>query len=138
MSALASKLARSATLLLAAGLLSACGGEPAPPAAAVTPPTPPMAQHTPPPDYPADLACRQVGGEVVLDVRLAANGVPVDVAVFRSSGVKVLDDSAVAAVRGWQFKAATAAGGKPTASKLQVPVTFRPPNPPPDECNQYL
>jgi periplasmic protein TonB len=24
------------------------------------------------------------------------------------------------------------------SSRLQVPVTFTPPNPPPDECNKYL
>src|SRR5687767_4309791 len=102
MPAIASTLARGAALLVATGLLSACGRDRTPPAPAVAPPTPPMAQHTPPPDYPADLACRQVGGEVVLDVQLAASGVPVDVAVFRSSGVKALDDLAVAAVREWQ------------------------------------
>ncbi|QSX77754.1 energy transducer TonB [Agrilutibacter solisilvae] len=123
--------------LAVAGLvLAACGKAPAP-AASLPPATPPMAQHTPPPDYPPELACRQVGGQVVLDVRLAPNGVPVGIDIFRSSGVKALDDSAVTAVRGWQFKGATA-GGKPVPSKVQVPVTFAPPNPPPDECNRYL
>ncbi|GAB3385010.1 energy transducer TonB [Lysobacter fragariae] len=123
---------------LAAGclLLAACGK--APPAEPIPPPpTPPMARETPPPDYPPELACKRIGGEVVLDVSLAANGVPVNVTVFRSSGVKALDDSAVTAVHEWKFKAATV-HGQPAPSKLQVPVTFAPPNPPPDGCDRYL
>jgi periplasmic protein TonB len=108
------------------------GQEPAPP-----PPTPPMAQETPPPNYPPELACRQIGGQTILDVSLAANGLPVQVTVFRSSGTKALDDSAVTAVHEWKFKAATVRG-QPATSKLQVPITFTPPNPPPEGCNRYL
>lgn len=128
----------AAGALLAVAGLTGCGRSqqetpvPAPPA-----PTPPMAQETPPPGYPPELACKQIGGTVVLDVSLAANGLPARVTVFRSSSNKTLDDLAVAAVREWKFKAATQ-GGKPAPSKLQVPVTFTPPNPPPDECNRYL
>jgi len=118
-------------------LLAACQRTPAGPEAAPPPPTPPMAQETPPPDYPPELACKQIGGQTVLDVSLAANGLPIAVGVTRSSGVKALDDSAVAAVREWKFKAATVRGN-PAPSKLQVPVTFTPPNPPPDGCNSYL
>ncbi|HEY0660622.1 MAG TPA: energy transducer TonB [Lysobacter sp.] len=118
-------------------LLAACQRTPPSPEPAPPPPTPPMAQETPPPDYPPELACKQIGGQTVLDVSLAANGLPIAVGVARSSGVKTLDDSAVAAVREWKFKAATVRG-KPAPSKLQVPVTFTPPNPPPDGCNSYL
>jgi len=124
-------------LLLMAVVLAACDRAPVEPETAPPPPTPPMAQETPPPDYPPELACRQIGGQTVLDVSLAANGLPVDVRVARSSGTKVLDDSAITAVREWKFKAATVRG-KAVPSKLQVPVTFAPPNPPPDECNRYL
>jgi protein TonB len=106
--------------------------EPAPPA-----PTQPMAQDTPPPNYPPELACRQIGGTTVLNVALAANGYPVRIDLAASSGNKTLDDAAIAAVHEWKFRPATVRG-KPTTSKLQVPVTFTPPNPPPDECNQYL
>lgn len=125
-----------AFVLLAASM-AGCDGAPADPSAAPPPPTPPMAQETPPPDYPPELGCRQIGGQVVLDVSLAANGLPVRVTVFRSSGNEQLDDSAAAAVREWKFKAATSRG-RPVTSKLQVPVTFTPPNPPPDECNRFL
>jgi protein TonB len=124
-------------LPLAVLLLSGCqqqsqSQQPAPPA-----PTPPMAQDTPPPAYPPEFACKRIGGTAVLNVALAANGYPVKIDVFQSSGTKALDDLAVAAVHDWKFRPATLRG-KPTTSRLQVPVTFKPPNPPPDECNQYL
>ena len=130
-------LRRAAALLAMTGWLTACGPAPAPmaPMAAATPP---MARNTPAPDYPPELGCRQIGGQVILNVQLAPNGVPVRVDVFRTSGNATLDQLAVTAVKTWEFKGATAAGGKPVASKLQVPVNFRPPNPPPDECNRYL
>lgn len=124
-------------LPLAATLLAACQQRPQTQEQALPAPTQPMAQETPPPDYPPEYACRQVGGTTVLDVSLAANGYPVRVVVVQSSGTKALDDSAAAAVNGWKFRPATVRG-KPAPSKLQVPVTFTPPNPPPDECNQYL
>ena len=124
-------------LPLAAVLVAACQQgaqtqEPAPPA-----PTQPMAQDTPPPDYPPEYACKQIGGTTVLNVSLAANGYPVQVVVSKSSGTVALDYSAITAVKGWKFRPATVRGA-PVPSKLQVPITFSPPNPPPDECNQYL
>jgi protein TonB len=124
-------------LPLSFALISACqqspqSAQPAPPAS-----TQPMAQDTPPPDYPPEYACKQIGGTTVLDVALAANGFPVKVDISQSSGTRALDDLAVNAVREWKFRPATVRG-KPAPSRLQVPVTFTPPNPPPDECNQYL
>lgn len=127
-----------ASLPLSAVLLSACQ-QGTPPAAESAPPAPtqPMAQDTPPPDYPPEYACKQIGGTTVLNVALAANGYPVKIDLVQSSGTKALDDLAVTAVHGWKFRPATLRG-KPAPSRLQVPVTFVPPNPPPDECNQYL
>ncbi len=125
-------------LACAAALLAACKpGVQQPPESAPPPPTQPMAQETPPPAYPPELACRQIGGTTLLDVSLAANGFPVKVVVVTGSGNKALDDAAVAAVREWKFRPATVRG-RPTTSRLQVPIRFTPPNPPPDECNQYL
>jgi protein TonB len=133
-----SRLGSSAWRMLPlAALLAACqqqpqSQQPAPPA-----PTPPMAQETPPPNYPPELACKQIGGTTVLNVALAANGYPVKIDIAQSSGTKALDDLAVTAVHDWKFRPATVRG-TPTTSRLQVPVTFTPPNPPPDECNRYL
>jgi len=117
--------------------LAGCGQQPQPAVPAPPAPTEPMAQDTPPPDYPPEYACKQIGGTTTLGVALAANGHPVKVDVQQGSGTKALDDLAIAAVRQWKFRPATVRG-KPVPSRLQVPVTFTPPNPPPDECNRYL
>jgi len=55
------------------------------------------------------------------------------VTLATSSGNSALDEQARTAVQGWQFKAATRAG-QPVSSTIQVPVTFNPPQPKPDEC----
>ncbi len=131
-------LAAGFVLPLSLALLSGCERKPQSAGPAPSPPpTAPMAQDTPPPDYPPEYACKQIGGTAVLNVALAANGYPVKVDVQQSSGTKALDDLAMAAVREWKFRPATVRG-KPVTSRLQVPVKFTPPNPPPDECNQYL
>ena len=133
------RLAHGAWFALPLSLALLAGCEQKPQSAVPAPPLPtaPLAQDTPPPDYPAEYACRQVGGTAVLNVALAANGYPVKVDVQQSSGTKALDDLAVAAVREWKFRPATVRG-RPVTSRLQVPVKFTPPNPPPDECNRHL
>ena len=124
-------------LPLAGALLAACQQSPQTQAPAPPAPTAPMAQDTPPPDYPPEYACKQIGGTAVLNVSLAANGYPVQIVVFKSSGTKALDDSAVSRrqrlevpsrYRPRQARAEQAAGTG----------DFAPANPPPDECNQYL
>ncbi len=101
---------------------------------ALVPPTQPMARHTPPPDYPAELACYDVGGTVELIMEVGADGTPQDVRVERSSGQPALDEAALAAVAGWEFTPGTR-GGQPVATDLRVPVTFRPPVERPQMCN---
>ncbi|GAB3751099.1 energy transducer TonB [Lysobacter olei] len=97
------------------------------------PPTALMAVDTPPPDYPLDLACSQVGGTVELLVTVGPDGAPTGIQVARSSKVEALDAAAQTAVRNWKFKAATR-NGQPTTSKLQVPVKFTPPAEMPEDC----
>lgn len=122
--------ALSAALALAV-LASACQkvpeGPPPPPS------TQPMARNTPPPEYPEALACDGIGGQVVLMLRIGADGRTGDVQVRQGSGHRELDDAAIAAVRGWEFRPATAAG-RPVPKKIQVPVTFRPPQIRPERC----
>lgn len=98
--------------------------------------TEPMAVHTPPPVYPMELGCQDIGGQVVLQVTIGVEGKPTAIRQVRSSGSKPLDDAAVAAVRGWTFRAATR-GGKPTPVAIQVPITFAPPDVRPESCFQY-
>lgn len=97
------------------------------------PPTQPRARDTPPPVYPPELACANVGGQVVLTLVITRDGRTSEIQVQRSSGNAQLDQSATQAVRGWTFTPATV-GGQPAARRIQVPVTFRPPPIRPDSC----
>lgn len=117
------------------GALAGCGGTggddvAAPPQVA---PTEVAAVKTPPPQYPVELGCTGVGGTTTLKVVVGIDGRPSDVSQIGSSGNAQLDEQAIAAVRGWQFNAATRNGQKIPAT-IQVPVSFNPPNPRPDEC----
>lgn len=97
------------------------------------PSTDPVAIETPPPDYPAELACDGVGGQANLLVSIGPDGTPADVRIEKGTRVGALDAAAVAAVRTWKFKPATARG-RPVATKIRVPVTFTPPTMRPDMC----
>lgn len=112
--------------------LCACNAS-QPPATAVIPPTEVAALQTPPPDYPVGLACTGVGGTSVLRVAIGAQGTPTDVVLLTSSGNSQLDDAAAKRVREWKFKPATR-NGQGVGTTIQVPVSFNPPEPKPDEC----
>ncbi|MGV8959122.1 MAG: TonB family protein [Stenotrophomonas sp.] len=117
---------------VATALLSGCGksGETTAPVVA---PTQVAAVQTPPPDYPIELACTGVGGTSVLNVVIGPEGAPVEVKLLTSSGNAKLDESAQSRVREWKFKAATS-NGKAVNATIQVPVSFNPPQPKPDQC----
>lgn len=118
----------------ALGLLSGCGGvNDETTAAPRKAPTEVAAVKTPPPQYPIELACTGVGGTTTLKVVVGIDGRPSDVTQLTGSGNAQLDEQATAAVRGWQFNAATRNGEKVPAT-IQVPVSFNPPDPRPDEC----
>ncbi|MGE8280968.1 MAG: energy transducer TonB [Stenotrophomonas sp.] len=118
--------------LITASVLSACGGSSQPDAPVIAP-TEVAAVQTPPPDYPAELACTGVGGTSVLKVVVGPQGSPTDVTLVSSSGNSQLDDSAAKRVREWKFNAATR-NGQPVPTTIQVPVSFNPPDPKPTEC----
>ena len=121
-------------VLSVAVLLAGCGDrDSARDVPAFPPPTEPLAVDTPPPDYPLELACAGVGGEVVLVLSLDAKGVPAEVQIENSSRRPALDAAAVTAVRGWRFKPATNRG-VPAPTKIRVPVKFTPPVMRPDRC----
>lgn len=79
------------------------------------PPTPPV--------YPRQAIRRGQQGTVLLRARISASGEVIEVNVFRSSGVPLLDKSAVAAVHRWQFEPAKR-DGDPIEAWVQVPVNF--------------
>lgn len=113
-------------------LLSACGPQPAQ-APTVGHSEPPRAVRTPPPEYPEALGCDGVGGRVDLRITITPDGRVGAVKLQKSSGQAQLDEAAVAAVRGWEFRPATRAG-KPVPFTIAVPMTFNPPAERPDRC----
>lgn len=85
--------------------------QPSPPPAAVTPPRSEAAHlNNPPPVYP--LAARRRGdhGTVLLRLIVTSDGMAKNVVVEKSSGHRLLDDAALAAVRNWRFVAARQGG----------------------------
>ncbi len=87
------------------------------------PQTPAAYGRTPLPAYPAGARERGLEGVVTLNVEVLASGGVGEVHVAVSSGVPVLDDAAVAAVRRWTFAPARE-GARPVDSLVEVPVRF--------------
>ena len=86
-------------------------------------PVPPAYQHTPVPRYPADVRRRGLEGVVVLSVLVRSDGRVEEARVAASSGIAVLDEVALDAVRKWTFVPARQ-GGRPVESVVEVPVKF--------------
>lgn len=120
-------------LLAIPALLAGCQGPSNQADESAIPSTALTAVDTPPPVYPVDLGCSQVGGTVELLVTVGPEGTPTNIQVARTSKVEALDAAAQEAVRNWKFKPATR-NGQPTTSKLQVPVKFTPPTEMPADC----
>lgn len=120
--------------VVAALVLAACGPAPTTvPAPTVGHSMPPRAVRTPPPAYPEALGCDGVGGRVDLRITIDPQGRVGGVKLQKSSGHAALDQTAIEAVRGWEFAAATR-GGQPVSSTIAVPMTFNPPVERPDRC----
>ncbi|QWF19163.1 energy transducer TonB [Lysobacter capsici] len=121
--------------LLATGLLAAlaagCGPRDAD--QPIIPSTPLRAVDTPPPEYPIEIGCDQIGGKVVLQLTVGPEGKPTKATVLTSSKTQALDDAALKGVQRWRFEAATR-NGKPVATDIQVPVTFNAPASRPEHC----
>lgn len=78
----------------------------------------------PQPPYPIVARRRGYEGTVLLAVRVMEDGSVGGVKVARSSGYKVLDRSALKAVRTWRFIPGKRGDG-PVEMEVQVPLTFR-------------
>ena len=78
----------------------------------------------PPPRYPHLARQRGQEGQVVIRVRVSADGNARSVTVRQSSGYPLLDDAAAKAIRRWRFVPASFAGVA-MAGTVDVPVTFR-------------
>ena len=75
------------------------------------------------PDYPQAALDRELQGVVLLHVYLDSFGDVIYVKVKESSGHKLLDDAAVAAVQTWKYSPAYRAR-LPAPSEILVPVRF--------------
>ena len=84
----------------------------------------PRRNHSPQPRYPPEALAAGVTGRVLLRIRVGVEGRVTAVHVFRSSGVRSLDQAALEAVRRWRFEPATERG-RAVASQAIVPVRFR-------------
>lgn len=78
----------------------------------------------PVPPYPSELKATGVGGEVVVDFDVGADG-RVHNAVIVSTPHKRLGDAVLQATADWRFAPATI-DGQPVATHLRVPVGFDP------------
>lgn len=77
----------------------------------------------PRPAYPRAARRMRAQGLVVLRVAVSADGRAEEVTVFKSSGFRVLDDSARTAVHRWRFKPAIR-DGRRVESAVEVPIRF--------------
>ena len=80
--------------------------------------------RNPAPDYPAFAQDQGWEGRVVLRVRVLANGSPDSVEVRTSSGRRMLDTAAVAAVKRWTFVPAKR-GDEAVDGWVNVPIDFK-------------
>ncbi|MDR7192447.1 energy transducer TonB [Luteimonas terrae] len=101
---------------------------PAPPvtaAAADLPTSVPRPVSTQQPEYPRASMRRGERGEVLLLVKVGANGRVDGVDVVSSSQHRRLDRAAISAVRRWRFEPAIR-DGQPVAGELRIPFSFAP------------
>jgi periplasmic protein TonB len=97
---------------------------PTPVAAAKTANVPqPVVIRNTPPIYPETARRAGWEGRVTVRVEVSADGLPISVALEKSSGYGVLDQAALRAVKGWRFQPRTI-GGVAMAGMVDVPVNF--------------
>lgn len=80
--------------------------------------------NNPAPIYPARARKHRIQGKVLLDVFVRPDGTAKDVNIEHSSGSRVLDDSALDAVRNWRFIPAKR-GHEFVEARVIVPVEFK-------------
>jgi len=78
-----------------------------------------------PPRYPADAIARKIGGRVVLELLVGADGTVKNVKVKSSKPSGVFDKVAVEAASKWKFHPSTT-HGKAVEGWVQVPIDFAP------------
>ena len=74
--------------------------------------------------YPPQALLKRIQGRVILNVHVLASGRADEVTVFKTSGERILDDSAVKTVASWLFDPAKR-GNTPIDGWVKVPVNFK-------------
>ncbi|MDI6732364.1 MAG: energy transducer TonB [Planctomycetota bacterium] len=77
-----------------------------------------------PPSYPRLARLLGQEGLVVLLVEITDDGIVSDIKLIKSTGYKLLDESAIKSVKGWRFIPATK-NGKTLASRTEIPIRFK-------------
>jgi protein TonB len=85
-------------------------------------PQPVVIRNTPP-IYPETARRAGWEGRVTVRVEVSADGLPMSVALQKSSGYGVLDQAALRAVKSWRFQPRTM-GGVAMAGTVDIPVNF--------------
>jgi periplasmic protein TonB len=80
--------------------------------------------RNPPPIYPAEAKRNRQQGVALFRVMVSSAGQAESVRLIKSSGHRILDNSALDAVRKWKFHPASI-GGVKVSSTVKVPVRFR-------------
>lgn len=78
----------------------------------------------PPPSYPEKARLRKQQGTVLLDVRVKTDGKPRNIEIAKSSGYRLLDETALRTVRRWEFVPARR-GSRIIEANVEVPITFK-------------
>lgn len=84
---------------------------------------PPSPIHKMQPTYPSSLLRRGIGGRVVVQCVVGADGRVSSTRIQSSSGHSALDSAAIKAVKRWKFKPGTRSGKK-VKSTCNVPFNF--------------
>jgi periplasmic protein TonB len=79
--------------------------------------------NNPEPAYPAELRRQGIGGLVLLNVTIAADGSVAALSVAKSSGQPAFDRSAMETVRTWRFRPARR-GTQAVRFDVQLPIRF--------------
>ena len=111
------------TAVGAAGLLLACGSQPASTPAAASE-VPPRAESLVQPAYPEEARNAGVEGTAMVEVLVGADGEVLGCSLATSSGNSFLDEAAVGAARNSRFAPGTV-DGKPVEMKVTVPFRFK-------------
>jgi protein TonB len=83
--------------------------------------------NCPLPVYPPQALERGLEGEVVLKVQILCDGKVGDVYIEESSGITLLENAALAAVKNWTFFPATQDGEPvPSYKRIRIPFTLAP------------